>query len=92
MILKYEKPPMTGTKEVPNVTQGPSIHIVSGIDNYEYGHFKDKEVAPGRSEREMYITYHLEKDEALYNHSVTIFDGCFAFMMNDEGKTIERIR
>jgi len=89
MILKYQKPEDKGTNEIPSATVYESTHVVSGIDKYEFGYFKDKDE---HGDREMYVTYHLEKEAEQIHHSVTIKPKCSAFMMNDEGKTIERIR
>ena len=90
MILKYQRPERESDDDTQGgATQGNSNHVVSGVDNYDFGYFKkpDKD-----GEREMYITYHLVKDVDDKWHSVTIRSGCSAFIMTNEGKTIERIR
>ena len=89
MIFKYQRPAQEGTKDVPSSTIFESTHVVSGVDRYEFGHFKEVD---DYGNRDMYVTYHLEKDVDDRSHSVTISPGYSAFMMNDEGQTIERIR
>lgn len=90
MILKYTKPEQEGTEKVPSATMFESTHVVAGIDKYEFGYFKAENINLWMVE--MYVTYHLEKDAEDKWHSVTIQAKCSAFMMNDEGKTIERIK
>ena len=90
MILKYQKPEQKGTKEISSATMFESTHVVSGIDKYEFGYFKEE--GASLRDAEMYVTYHLAGDAEDKWHSVTLRASCSAFIMNDDGKTIERIR
>jgi len=89
MILKYQTPAEEGApKGFPK-----STHVISGIDRYEFGYSPNPEEGHAL---DLHISYHLEKETdkstQYTDRAVTIYPGCSAFMMNDEGKTIERIR
>ena len=91
MILKYQTPAEEPyDKEIFSEEGQRTTHVISGIDRYE---FRYSVVAEEGHELDLCISYHLAKDaDVNARQFIIVCLNCKAFIMNDEGKTIERIR
>jgi len=97
MIIKY-----TTINEHAKDTQDCTLHVVSGVQEVQYGYYRDQK-AMTKEDAEMlslsnkrpdgFITYYkTPMNEGCPANVITLSGATEAFLMNDEGKTIERIR